>query len=73
MAGVNADLWTARQGASFPVDELTTILDGGEERTKQRKMMLDLVSKEPLFDDRDENGEERDQGHVRQAGRHREV
>ncbi|KAI5632447.1 acyl-CoA oxidase domain-containing protein [Phthorimaea operculella] len=48
---VNADLQREREKTTFNITELTNIIDGGEEKTAERKAREELVFKEGLHDD----------------------
>ncbi|KAJ2940652.1 hypothetical protein O0L34_g14759 [Tuta absoluta] len=48
---VNADLQRERDKTTFNIIELTNIIDGGEEKTAERKAREELVFKEGLHDD----------------------
>ncbi len=46
---MNPDLQKERNGATFPIGELATILDGGKERSERRKELRALLEKNPTF------------------------
>ncbi|NXK49734.1 ACOX2 oxidase, partial [Chauna torquata] len=47
--GVNPDLASERQTASFSVGRLTTLLDGGAERTRLRRAVVEAIERDPVF------------------------
>uniref|UniRef100_A0A1A8HIR9 Acyl-coenzyme A oxidase n=1 Tax=Nothobranchius korthausae TaxID=1143690 RepID=A0A1A8HIR9_9TELE len=52
---MNPDIRRERQNASFNVNELTYILDGGPEKTKRRREIESLVFSDPDFNAEDPN------------------
>ncbi|XP_033833318.1 peroxisomal acyl-coenzyme A oxidase 1 isoform X1 [Periophthalmus magnuspinnatus] len=52
---MNPDIVKERQNASFDVQKLTYILDGGPEKTKRRREIESLVLNDPDFDEEDPN------------------
>uniref|UniRef100_A0A3P9MI55 Acyl-coenzyme A oxidase n=1 Tax=Oryzias latipes TaxID=8090 RepID=A0A3P9MI55_ORYLA len=52
---MNADLAKERQNATFDVEKLTYILDGGPEKTKRRREIESLVFNDPDFVEEDPN------------------
>ncbi|RVE76628.1 hypothetical protein OJAV_G00010670 [Oryzias javanicus] len=52
---MNPDLAKERQNATFDVDKLTYILDGGPEKTKRRREIESLVFNDPDFAEEDPN------------------
>ncbi|XP_026713484.1 peroxisomal acyl-coenzyme A oxidase 2 [Athene cunicularia] len=49
LGGVNPDLASERQTASFSVEKLTACLDGGEENTRQRRAVVEAIERDPAF------------------------
>ncbi|XP_070828837.1 peroxisomal acyl-coenzyme A oxidase 1 isoform X1 [Chaetodon trifascialis] len=52
---MNPDIMKERQTATFDVERLTNILDGGPEKTKRRREIESLVLSDPDFQDEDPN------------------
>ncbi|KAG7242385.1 hypothetical protein INR49_023514 [Caranx melampygus] len=52
---MNPDIMKERQNATFDVDKLTNILDGGPEKTKRRREIESLVLSDPDFKEEDPN------------------
>jgi hypothetical protein len=46
---MNPDLEAERKGASFVVEELSTFLNGGKEKTQRKNQILDILEKENAF------------------------
>uniref|UniRef100_A0A803VIZ4 Acyl-coenzyme A oxidase n=1 Tax=Ficedula albicollis TaxID=59894 RepID=A0A803VIZ4_FICAL len=46
---VNPDLASERQTASFCVERLTALLDGGAEQTRIRRAVVDAIESDPVF------------------------
>ncbi|NXI71961.1 ACOX2 oxidase, partial [Anseranas semipalmata] len=46
---VNPDLASERQTASFSVERLTTMLDGGAELTRVRRAVVEAIESDPVF------------------------
>uniref|UniRef100_A0A665XA88 Acyl-coenzyme A oxidase n=1 Tax=Echeneis naucrates TaxID=173247 RepID=A0A665XA88_ECHNA len=55
MASMNPDIVRERQNATFDVEKLTNILDGGPEKTKRRREIETLVLHDPDFKEEDPN------------------
>uniref|UniRef100_A0A8B9VIR2 Acyl-coenzyme A oxidase n=1 Tax=Anas zonorhyncha TaxID=75864 RepID=A0A8B9VIR2_9AVES len=49
LSGVNPDLASERQTASFSVEGLTTLLDGGAEHTRVRRAVVEVIERDPVF------------------------
>uniref|UniRef100_A0A8C2YEP2 Acyl-coenzyme A oxidase n=1 Tax=Coturnix japonica TaxID=93934 RepID=A0A8C2YEP2_COTJA len=49
LARVNPDLASERLTASFCVPSLTAVLDGGAERTRVRRAVVDVIESDPVF------------------------
>ncbi|NWR79065.1 ACOX2 oxidase, partial [Centropus unirufus] len=47
--GVNPDLASERQTASFSVEKLTAWLDGGAEHTRIRRAVVEAIQSDPIF------------------------
>ncbi|XP_037621620.1 peroxisomal acyl-coenzyme A oxidase 1 isoform X3 [Sebastes umbrosus] len=52
---MNPDIMKERQNASFNVEKLTNILDGGPEKTRRRREIESLVVSDPDFKEEDPN------------------
>ncbi|XP_041789768.1 peroxisomal acyl-coenzyme A oxidase 1 isoform X1 [Chelmon rostratus] len=52
---MNPDIMKERQNATFDVDKLTNILDGGPEKTKRRREIESMVLSDPDFKEKDPN------------------
>ncbi|KAM9770017.1 peroxisomal acyl-coenzyme A oxidase 1 isoform 1-T1 [Menidia menidia] len=52
---MNPDIKRERENATFDVGTMTTILDGGPDKTKRRREIESLVFKDPDFDEEDPN------------------
>nr|XP_020466619.1 peroxisomal acyl-coenzyme A oxidase 1 [Monopterus albus] len=52
---MNPDIMKERQNATFDVEKLTNILDGGPEKTKRRREIETLVFNDPDFEEEDPN------------------
>ncbi|XP_043971390.1 peroxisomal acyl-coenzyme A oxidase 1 isoform X1 [Gambusia affinis] len=52
---MNPDITRERQNATFDVEKLTYILDGGPEKTKRRRQIEELVFSDPDFNEDDPN------------------
>lgn len=52
---MNPDIMKERQNATFNVEKLTNILDGGPEKTKRRREIESLVFSDPDFHEEDPN------------------
>ncbi|XP_020787000.2 peroxisomal acyl-coenzyme A oxidase 1 isoform X1 [Boleophthalmus pectinirostris] len=52
---MNPDILKERQNASFDVQKLIYILDGGPEKTKRKREIVSLVANDPDFDEVDPN------------------
>uniref|UniRef100_A0A3Q3MC61 Acyl-coenzyme A oxidase n=1 Tax=Mastacembelus armatus TaxID=205130 RepID=A0A3Q3MC61_9TELE len=52
---MNPDIVKERQNATFDVEKLTNILDGGPEKTKRRREIEALVQNDPDFEEDDPN------------------
>ncbi|NWU63567.1 ACOX2 oxidase, partial [Pterocles burchelli] len=46
---VNPDIASERQTASFCVETLTAVLDGGVERTRSRRAVVEAIESDPVF------------------------
>lgn len=49
---VNADLQAERNKGNFNIEELTNLLDGGPEKTKERRELVNFFVKDPDFQDK---------------------
>uniref|UniRef100_A0A8C5TMQ8 Acyl-coenzyme A oxidase n=1 Tax=Malurus cyaneus samueli TaxID=2593467 RepID=A0A8C5TMQ8_9PASS len=49
LGSVNPDLASERQTASFSVEKLTALLDGGVEQTRIRRAVVDAIESDPVF------------------------
>ncbi|XP_056228578.1 peroxisomal acyl-coenzyme A oxidase 1 isoform X2 [Seriola aureovittata] len=52
---MNPDIMKERQNATFDVEKLTNILDGGPEKTKRRREIESMVLSDPDFKEEDPN------------------
>ncbi|XP_044046423.1 peroxisomal acyl-coenzyme A oxidase 1 isoform X2 [Siniperca chuatsi] len=52
---MNPDIMKERQSATFDVEKLTNILDGGPEKTKRRREIESMVLSDPDFKEEDPN------------------
>ncbi len=46
---MHADLKKEREGASFPVQELTYVIDGGKSQHEKKRKMLEIIVAEPAL------------------------
>ncbi|XP_029899458.1 peroxisomal acyl-coenzyme A oxidase 2 isoform X2 [Aquila chrysaetos chrysaetos] len=49
LGSVNPDIASERQTASFSVEKLTAWLDGGAERTRLRRAVVEAIERDPVF------------------------
>ncbi|XP_009073492.1 PREDICTED: peroxisomal acyl-coenzyme A oxidase 2 [Acanthisitta chloris] len=49
LGSVNPDLASERQTASFSVEKLTALLDGGTEQTRIRRAVVEAIESDPVF------------------------
>lgn len=49
LTSVNPDLASERLTASFCVPRLTAVLDGGAERTRLRRAVVNVIESDPVF------------------------
>ncbi|XP_014241830.1 probable peroxisomal acyl-coenzyme A oxidase 1 [Cimex lectularius] len=49
---LNADLLNERNRGTFNVEELTNLIDGGAEKTKERRELVEFFVKDPLLHDK---------------------
>ncbi|XP_059196316.1 peroxisomal acyl-coenzyme A oxidase 1 isoform X1 [Centropristis striata] len=52
---MNPDIMKERQNATFNIEKLTNILDGGPEKTKRRREIESMVLSDPDFQEEDQN------------------
>ncbi|KAK3749270.1 hypothetical protein QZH41_016045 [Actinostola sp. cb2023] len=60
---MNPDLVRERSKASFKVEDLTNVLDGGIDKTARRRHLENIIIREPLFDRVEGLFMDRDQGY----------
>ncbi|NWU94842.1 ACOX2 oxidase, partial [Upupa epops] len=73
---MNPDLASERQTASFSVEKLTALLDGGAERTRMRRAVDKAIERDPVFNRENEyfqSQNERYEAAVRKAVRLQEM
>ena len=69
---MNEDLKRERERATFSVERLTHVLDGGPERTARRRQLEAVISRDPtgVFDNTENPYLHRNQRHVRSLAKH---
>jgi acyl-CoA oxidase len=69
---MNADLKRERERASFDVEKLTHMLDGGKAKTDRRRYLEAVISRDPtgIFSNEDNNYLHRTDRHIRAIAKH---
>jgi acyl-CoA oxidase len=69
---VNEDLLQERSKATFSVERLTNLLDGGKERTERRRQIEEIISRDPsgIFSNDDNHYLHRTERHKRALAKH---
>jgi acyl-CoA oxidase len=69
---VNEDLQRERNKATFSVESMTNLLDGGKERTERRRQIEAIIAKDPsgIFSNDDNNYLHRTERHTRAMAKH---
>lgn len=64
---MNSDLKNERSKASFSVERMTNLLDGGKDRTERRRQLEDIIRRDPtgIFDNSNNHYLHRTERHVR--------
>ena len=64
---MNPDLQRERKNASFDVEKITNMLDGGKERTDRRRYLEEVIKRDPtgIFSNDDNHYMHRTERHVR--------
>lgn len=71
-ATVNGDLLHERSKATFSVERLTNLLDGGKERTERRRQIEEIIRRDPsgIFSNDDNHYLHRTERHTRALAKH---
>jgi hypothetical protein len=68
---MNPDLQRERQNATFQVEKITYMLDGGKERTERRRSLERIIERDPtgVFSNDDNHYLHRTERHVRSVAK----
>jgi len=69
---MNTDLQNERRKASFSVEKITNMLDGGADRTKRRRQIEEIIERDPsgIFSNEDNMYLHRTDRHIRALAKH---